>query len=398
MLRLLLICPDEKLRKQILEALHGIAGIELMQTLTEIPDAEEAIRLISARKIGLIVLQAETAPAVQFAEYLDCNAPGIPAITVATNEDPELLLCLMRAGVREHLTAPLDRASLAAAIEAERQRIPQQPTQARRQAGFYSFLPARPGAGASTIALSVSWAMAHELPVRTLLLDGDLWAGNIRFLLKLEEGASFSDALARTGDLDAEMWAQIVSHAGKLDVLHAGDLDAVLEPDIEALRSFLPFAGSFYDVVCADLASSLDPFTVEILKRSDKIFLVTTPEVVVLHMAAARVRRLREMKLADRVQLVLNRNRSGIVGEKDVERLVGIPVAFAMSNDYDLVQGAIMNAAAIPSRSDLGQSISSLARSLASSIEPKPPAPAPRKKFLEYFHVPKTKDDFLWRD
>ena len=101
-----------------------------------------------------------------------------------------------------------------------------------------------------------------------------------------------------------------------------------------------------YEVICVDLASSMDKFSVALMKESRRIFLVTTPEVVPLHMAKARLASLKDLGLHDRVSVLLNRKVRNEFSDVDVAT-VGLPVAYSFSNDYAGVQGAILNATPI---------------------------------------------------
>jgi Flp pilus assembly CpaE family ATPase len=68
-----------------------------------------------------------------------------------------------------------------------------------KSSDLYTFLPAKPGVGTSTIALSTSCALAEEMNAHTLLMDCDLAAGAIQFLLKLGQSASVIDAVNHSG-------------------------------------------------------------------------------------------------------------------------------------------------------------------------------------------------------
>jgi Flp pilus assembly CpaE family ATPase len=156
----------------------------------------------------------------------------------------------------------------------------------------------------------------------------------------------------------------------------------------------------FYDTICADVASSLDPFTIQILHEAQPIFMVTTPELVPLYLAEDRLRHLKELGLADKVSLLLNRKNPAHRGLSDGEaaQLAGIPVAYQFSNDYRGVQGAILEGVPVPQRSSLGQSIMALARLLAPAISRHDP-PLRQRRFLEFFHVPSARDqETVWRD
>ena len=104
-----------------------------------------------------------------------------------------------------------------------------------------------------------------------------------------------------------------------------------LRSDLEGLLRVLTAARAQYEVICADLASSTDLFSVALMKESRRIFLVTTPEVVPLYLAAARLQRLKELGLEERVRLLLNRKFSSKLKDDQCAAIVGIPVSYRFS-------------------------------------------------------------------
>jgi hypothetical protein len=128
--------------------------------------------------------------------------------------------------------------------------------------------------------------------------------------------------------------------------------------------------------------------------------MVTTPELVPLYLAADRVRHLKELGLADKVSLLLNRKNHAHQGlsDSEVAQLAGLPIAHQFSNDYAGVQSAILEGVPVSHRSGLGHSIMALARSLAPALS-RHDAPLRQRKFLEFFHVPSARDhETVWRD
>ncbi len=397
MLKSLLVAPGDRLRDELKYLLLQIPRVEVVGTLSKYPSTDDLLRIVRVRKVGLLFLDVDDFPGAQeLLAFLEISIPGLPVITLSSREDVALLPKLMHLGVREHLNSVIEPAAMEAAIRSTEQRLKIQPMPAPRLSDLYTFLPAKPGVGTTTIALSVSCAIAEDIGLRTLLLDCDLAAGAIKFLLKLEKSASIVDALVHSPNLDEGLWAQMVGKWGKLEVLHAGGLDAAPSIDTRDLQRVLEMARAQYDVICADVASSFDPFTVSVMRESHRIFLVTTPEVVPLHLASVRMRRLTELNLHDRVSLLVNRKTRSKFDDVEVARVVGIPVAHCFANDYAGVQGAILEAAPISHKSDLGQSVLDLAHSLAPQFEPKPAAH--HRKFLEFFHVPQAGDlEEAWR-
>ncbi len=400
MLRSIVINQNDARNRELAAALSEIPEIEVVRLLTAYPAVDELLRIIRVRGVDLVFLSVDDFSTAEIlAASVDDLKPGLPIITVGGQGDPELASKLMRLGIREHLKSPLDRQKVAAAIDSVTRRMKKLPATVLRLADFYTFLPAKPGVGASTIAVNAARALADDLGARTLLLDCHLAAGTIKFLLKLGNSASIVDAIGRADTLDEDMWSQMMGKWGKLDVLHAGRLDPPSSIDLIGLHRVLSIARSQYEVICADLASSLDPFSIDLMRESRRIFMVTTPEVLPLHLAAERVRCLAELGLADRISLLLNRKDSlrESLADAEVARIVGIPVAYTFSNDYSGVQDAILKGSPIAHPSDLGRSILELAHSLVPHLGPK--EPVRRRKFLQFFHVPRVREtDVVWRD
>jgi len=371
--------------------------------VTSYPAPNDLLRIIRAHGPECVFLSAEDfAQFATLAALIDQRLPGLPVVALAREAILlELVPKLMHLGVRQLLTSPVAHDKLAETVAAIARQIAQNPPPVPRLGDLYAFFPAKPGVGASTIAVSTSCALAEELHVGTLLLDCDLMAGCTKFLLKLGNSSSIVNALAHTDALDPDLWAQMIGKWDGLDVLHAGELDPPASLTSASLEVLLGFARSQYDTICADLASSLDSFTVQVMREARRIFLVTTPELVPLHMMAARLGHMKELGLADKVSLLLNRKNLPHRGTSDaeIEKIVGLPFALEFSNDYPGVQSAMLEGVPVSHQSSLGKSILTLARSLAPAIARHDVPPPHKRKFLEFFHVPAERDhEIVWKD
>ena len=399
MLRTLLICANDQVRRELAALLSRIPELEVVRELAQHPSPDELLRAIRVRGVNLVLLDVDDFDRARvLAASVDDLMPGLPIVTLGSQDGLDLLPQLMHLGVRDHLTLPVQAAALSDAVESARRRLLTHPLPRVRLADLYTFLPAKPGVGATTIALSTSCALAEEAGARTLLLDCDLAAGAIQFLLKLGQSASMVDAVNHAGSLDEDLWSHMVGHWGKLEVLHAGRLDPPPEMDSEGLQRVLTAARTQYEVICADLPSSLDSFSLALMKESRRIFLVTTPEVVPLYLAASRLRRLTELGLGERVSLLLNRKFSSKLGDDQVAAMVGIPVTHRFTNDYRGVQSSILDAAPVAHDTDLGQSILNLAHALAPELDGKASGTKPdhpHRSFLEFFHTPHINEEEL---
>ena len=401
-MRALLIGPNQTINHGLAAALAGCTDVRILRQIEEYPLPDDLLRIIRSRRPEVLFLSVDDFPRFEvLAAALDNAMPGLPLIGFGTGGDLlNLIPKLMHLGVREFVGVPIAPDQLRQAIASTAAQLSRHPAPVVHLADLYAFFPAKPGVGSSTIAISTSCALAHELGVQTILLDCDLAAGVTKFLLKLGDTSSIVNALEHADNLDEDMWSQMIGHWDGLDVLHAGELDPPATLTSASLDQVLGIARAQYDTICADLASSMDPFSIQIMREARRIFLVTTPEVVPLHMAADRLRHLTELGLADKVSLLLNRKNPMRWGlpDSEVERLVGMPIAHRFANDYPVVQNAILDGTPVSHRSSLGHSILDLARSLMPDHSSRIARPAEHRKFLEFFHVPASRDhDVVWR-
>ena len=137
-------------------------------------------------------------------------------------------------------------------------------------------MPVKGGVGASTLAPNVSSLLANQFKVRTLLIDADLASGTVQFQLNLTNNSSLIDAVRRSTELDESLWADLTGKSDQLDVLHAGGSDYFPHLDEEDLLPVLALARAQYSVICADLGTNFCSLTIEFLRQSRQVLLVTT--------------------------------------------------------------------------------------------------------------------------
>jgi pilus assembly protein CpaE len=204
---------------------------------------------------------------------------------------------------------------------------------------IYSFIPAKAGAGASTLATNTAVALAARNPRDTLLMDFDWSSGVIGLSLNLAP-SSLSPAAGREETAESLWLSRILRH-GHLDVF-----PNTPEAALELLRNYrarnlLRMARNHYKTSIIDLAGEYDEDAYAVLKQSHMIFLVTTPELPSLRLAHERIALLTAEGLGHRVELIVNR--SGPVHREQIEDLLGFPVYFEFPNHYRAVNTALQH-------------------------------------------------------
>ncbi len=381
MLRGVLICPDQELGSALERALLESRCVAVLAALHRYPDAAELERLVSERRAEVVFVSFESPHQFsRVAAVLESKLAGLPIVAVCRQCDHAVLLDLMRAGAREVLSPPFEQTLLREALSRVA-RLLDRPS--RTFDRLYAFLPAKAGVGASTVALNASVALSRIPETTVLLMDFDLNSGMIGFMLKLNSRYSVVDAVEHAHELDQDMWARLVWPLGNLDVLPTGTLNPGLRIDPANLHPLLAFARRCYKAICVDLSGMMEKYSIELLRESARIFLVCTPEIPSLHLGAEKLKYLRGLDLAGRVEILLNRAQArSVISRAEIERILGAAVRMEIPNDYAAVHAAIMAGQPLPENSRPGRRFRELAHSL---MEVSAVGLTKKRRFFEYF-------------
>jgi pilus assembly protein CpaE len=390
MLRGLVICPDSELAERLDQALSGIATVAIVRDLDRYPSELEFMRCVRANAPQVLFLSTESMPkAVELVHVVSREVPGLQIIAVGRTCESDVLLDVMRSGIREYLAMPFKLDQVREALGRVADAAQQVPDVVGATDQLFAFLPAKQGVGTSTVALNTAAALARQADSSGLLLDMDLSSGIIGFMLKLNNSHSIIDAAENAHQMDESLWPQLVTRSCNMDVIHAGRLNPDFRIESSQLRHLIEFARRHYRTICVDLSGNLERYSLEVMHEAKKIFVVVTPEIPSLHLAREKLSFLTHLDLVDRVQVLLNRaHRRSVVTPAQIENLLGVPVAFSFNNDYQGVHRALQAGRAVEPESDLGKQFNTLALAM---LNRKPPAMDTRKRFVEYFSIMPSK-------
>lgn len=172
--------------------------------------------------------------------------------------------------------------------------------------GFLAvFAPARPGSGATTVALNAAWQVARNRSFRTLFIEVDEEMGAASILLDDREiGITIGDD---QGFLTEAGFRQHVRYLGPLQVITGVRLRALTKMKRWAVLRLVTCARSYYDFVFVRVPSLTHGSVKPLLSVSRRICITATPDVPSLAMARQRCAELRKAAEAARVVLVVNR-------------------------------------------------------------------------------------------
>lgn len=388
MLKGAIICPDEELTEKLEELLAGMGVVAVLRSLPRYPNAHELMRMLRANAPQILFLSIESlSRALEIVAAAEESLPGIQVVAIARAVDPQTLLEVMRSGIREFISLPLQRQLVYDSLVRIKDILDRKPVQLNATDLMFTFLPSKPGVGTTTIAVNAAVAVSRLPEQRSLLLDCDMNSGMVRFLLQLENSYSILDAAERAFGMDENIWPQLVTTMGNLDVLHSGRLNPELRIEPTHIRHILDFARRSYKAIFMDLSGNLEKFSIEAMHESKRIFLCVTPEVPSLHLAREKIGYLRSLDLADRVSILLNRcQKRSLVSPAQVEDLLGQPVLMTFANDYQGVHKAMTAGKSVDPGSELGRQFTQLAQYM---LEKKGPSVVEgKRKLSEFFSLP----------
>lgn len=172
---------------------------------------------------------------------------------------------------------------------------------------IYSFVPARGGSRAGVVAEQLSRTLT-EVSGLSVLLAG--------FAAREYSLWNPSDSPRR---LDGHTWGAFVFESHGIEVLDAREVYP------RQLRRVLEYAQQKYRIVCADVTEAKEAHSLETLRASECIFIVSHSDRASLEMAREKREWLKSIDMSDQCGLLLDRVPGGVTSEQ-AEDITGLPM------------------------------------------------------------------------
>jgi pilus assembly protein CpaE len=240
------------------------------------------------------------------------------------------MLDAMRMGVSEWVPEPGALDNLETAIR--RVARPVLGTVAGRA---FAVLGGKGGVGCTTVAVNIATALHRATGEPTLFVDLHMAHGDASVFLGVEPRFSVLDALENIHRLDQTYMKGLVTptKAG-LDLLAAANRPQLGPIDALRVRALIEFVTTTYPWVVLDCPRT-DGTLMEALDATTAVLVVANQELATLRSASRLAATLRQRCGTHRVKLAINRfDTESEIGRKDVERVMGGPIAHTFPSDY----------------------------------------------------------------
>jgi len=334
-MNVLMIGADEALQAEIAAAGMGATALQLLASRRGL---REALERPAPDSVALLVVDASAmAPAdADLLERVLRLHPQACCLLLTREQQQEWLIRAMRAGVREVLQLPLQRAALQEALA----RIAAQlGGAAARDGKALAFISCKGGSGATFISTNFAYALATLAEKRVLLIDLHGQFGDAALYVSDQKPAmTLSDVCAQIERIDGAFLDSCLVHVSpNFGVLAAADDPAhAVEMKPEHMDAILLLARRHYDYVVLDVGRQIDALSLRALDQADVIY-------PVLQLALPDIRdgrRLLDIFRSlgyppERIRLLVNRyEKGGKLRLSELEQALGADVLHAVPNDY----------------------------------------------------------------
>ena len=306
-------------QQQVRTALTANAEFEL---IAEAEGGEKACQNVLAAMPDIMVVDHQIAdePSLDLVDELALQFPDIPIVALLGDEDSLQAQQFLLAGVRAFMIKPFTQINLLSTLrrirELEARRRTVQPTNGANSTQradplqILTVYSPRGGVGCSTLSINLAVALHEQFEARVLLLEGKLVFGHLGLMLNFRPQNSIADLIPHAGALDDNLVEEVVSqHASGIHVLLSPtDLNAGQGIRPEDLYNVIKAVSRMYDIIVIDAGSFLSENTVTLMDASDRVLLITTPDLASLHDTSRFIQLTGTLGFpADKVLTVLNR-------------------------------------------------------------------------------------------
>ncbi|WP_417310591.1 AAA family ATPase [Devosia sp.] len=275
-------------------------------------------------------------------------------IVLGHTNDVHLYRDLIRSGVSEYIVLPANAQVIVTAITelfASEGAAP-----IGRSIGFIS---AKGGAGGSTVAHNVGWAISQTLRQETLILDLDFAFGTAGLNFNQDPPHGIADALGANQKMDQTMLDRLMSKAAShVNLLTAPVvLDKPFDFEERDFEQIIELSQRVAPVVILDIPHAWNAWVRHTIATIDEIIIVAEPDLANLRNAKNISDTLKAMRPTDSEPLLVL-NQIGLPRRPEIA-----PLEFATSVECQLIGQIAFDAVTFGTAANNGQMIAEIAAS-----------------------------------
>jgi pilus assembly protein CpaE len=343
---ILCINMDPVSRESLETLVSRTPGAHVVDNVDRHITPREVMRVLEGFKHRVCVIdfeEGEESARVSQRIHEGCDT-GVSIFAASSSSNPDQIITAMRSGCSEYLVKPFQHDQVLDAlahVEARQQgKLPGQ------KGHVVTVMGAKGGAGVTSLALHLALSLAQRQQQKVLLVDQHPALGDLALCLGLgRHQYSFYELVHNMDRLDADLLQGfLLQHSSGLHVLDSPEaIHAFSNTPSDAIEHTLAFLAENYQFVILDSPPGLTEDTCAVIRQSDRLAIIITPELPAIHNAIRSIQYLTGLHYPDEnIDIVLNRySRKNPLSEREIEASLHRQIALKVPNDYDLIVNAI---------------------------------------------------------
>lgn len=263
--------------------------------------------------------------------------------------EPDLLLQALRAGAKEFLPQPINKAEAKEALLRFLQRMESlKPLkEAKRKGKIIDVLGSKGGVGTTTIAVNLGTSLKELYPNLSIaIIDMNLIFGEIPIFLNLETAFDWGEVAKNISRVDATYLMSILAkHSSGVYVLPSPTgLDGINVASPEIIEKLLNEMLEVFDFIIVDGGQSLDEISLKILEMADKVLLIAILSLPCLTNVKRLLWTFKKLGFPadEKIKIVINRyHKKSLITPKEAEESIQKEIFWYIPNDYFNTMSAI---------------------------------------------------------
>lgn len=336
----LLLSRDPALGEALTTELRPVLAITLVTDAVQ-----DLLHAVHDQDIRALFIQVTTESAerdMDIVVQLRRTHPEIDIYLILAKKDPDLLLQGLRLGVRDCIVPASGESS--PFLQAV-QRSLQRRDRATGCNGFvYGCYSLKGGQGVTTVSVNLADQIQQLTGGRVLLLDLNLYLGDMRTLLSLSSEFSPFDLIRDLSRMDENLlFSSLFHHPCGFHVLPAAvEISDAEQVHREQVAGMLQLLKRYFTHIVLDLPHDLSERTLAAIEETDRVVMLVEPGLVSVKSAQKVLTFFQELNYNDeRIALVLNRaDRKGSLQPEDVEMVLKHRLFATIGNDWTAFEQA----------------------------------------------------------
>jgi pilus assembly protein CpaE len=297
----------------------------------------------------------------------------------APQQDPQVLVRALRAGIREFFPQPVSEQEVRQALASFKQRrdTAKELIREQRIGKIINVVASKGGVGNTTIAVNLAVDLANLNKKRSVaLVDMNLLFGEVPLFLDIKPSFHWGEVARNIARLDAMFLMSVLHrHESGIYVLPSPtELDGSHQLSPDTIENLLTMMKSIFDYTVIDSGHTTDDIALRALELSDTVLVTSVMSVPCLTNLNRLTRVFYDLGFTpgENVRLIVNRYmKDASISLKDVEESVRMKVSWTVPNDFKATMSAINQGKSLSElsmRSPVARSIRQIAMDLSEEV------------------------------